>query len=46
MDEQRTGGEPDENEQTTPSHEQQVEEQAQAESENGYNDPIGGLPIA
>jgi hypothetical protein len=46
MDEKRTGAEPEESEETTPSHDQQVAEQAQAQSENGYNDPIGGMPIA
>jgi hypothetical protein len=39
-----TGAEEDE--QIAPTHEEQVAERAQAESESAYNDPIGGLPIA
>jgi hypothetical protein len=42
----RPDGQPDEDEQTTPTHEEQVAERAAAESESAYNDPIGGMPIA
>jgi hypothetical protein len=44
----RTTGDPqpEQAEETTPTHEQQAAEAAQAESESAYNDPIGGMPIA
>lgn len=37
---------PDVGEPDAPSHDEQVAERVQAESESAYNDPLGGLPIA
>jgi hypothetical protein len=33
-------------EDTTPAHEQQLAEEADARADSAYNDPIGGMPIA
>jgi hypothetical protein len=46
MGEKTSGAEPEDTEMTTPSHDQEIAEEVEAQSENGYNDPIGGLPIA
>ena len=40
------GVEPEGVEKTDPTPEQQAREAAEAERDNAYNDPLGGLPIA
>ena len=40
------GVEPDDVEKTDPTPEQEAREAAEAQNDNAYNDPVGGMPIA